>query len=330
MKISCFSTQPYDREYLESASRKTPIEWDFLETGLTAKTAILAAGSLAVCCFVNDTLDRETLVALRAVGVKGLALRSAGYNHVDLVACQELGLRVGRVPAYSPHAVAEHTIALLLTLNRKLHKAYNRVREGNFSLHGLMGFDMHGKTVGVVGTGKIGSIVVDILRGFGCHVLGHDPVPSRTDIEYVDLPFLLKASRVVTLHLPLTPESHHLMDRGTFAAMPPEAILVNTSRGALVDTRAAIDSLKSGHLGGLAIDVYEEEADLFFRDLSDTVIRDDVFARLLSFPNVLISGHQAFFTGEALKAIADVTVENVMCFAEDRSLGDNEVRFEAK
>ena len=328
MKISCFSTHPFDREYLEKASIGTDIVWDFLETGLNPKTAILAAGSDAVCCFVNDKPNREALVALSSVGVRGLALRSAGYNHVDLAACKELGLRVARVPAYSPHAVAEHAIALLLTLNRKLHKAYNRVREGNFALHGLMGFDLNGKTVGVVGTGKIGSIVAKILGAFGCHVLANDPLPTQKDLEYVDLPTLLRASRVVTLHPPLTPDSHHLIDREAFEMMPSGAILVNTSRGALVDTNAAIDSLKSGRLGGLAIDVYEEEENLFFRDLSDTIIQDDVFARLLSFPNVLISGHQAFFTEEALTAIAKITVENLMCLVEDRPLGANEVRFE--
>jgi D-lactate dehydrogenase len=319
MRVPVFSAQPYDREFLGEAATGTDLEWEFLEATLGRGTARLASGYPCICVFVNDVLDGETLEALRQDGLRGIALRCAGFNNVDLPTCQRLGIRVARVPAYSPHAVAEHTVALLLTLNRRLHKAYNRVREGNFALSGLMGFDLHGKTVGVIGTGKIGSLVVNILKGFGCRVLAHDPFPSREDVQYVDLETLLKASRVVT------PDSYHLIDARALQLMPPGAILVNTSRGGLIDSKAVIESLKSGQLGGLAIDVYEEEGDLFFRDLSATVILDDVFARLTSFPNVLISGHQGFFTVEALEAIAQTTVCNVLDLLADRPLQEREV-----
>lgn len=312
MKVACFSSQPYDQQFLSQHSESTELQWTFFESKLCSHTLGLAEGHQAVCCFVNDELDRACLEGLSARGIQTVALRCAGFNNVDLKACAELAVRVARVPAYSPHAVAEHTVALLLCLNRKLHKSYNRVREGNFALNGLLGFDLHGKTVGVVGTGKIGSVVVDILKGFGCRVLAYDPYPSRKDIDYVELPELLERSRVVTLHSPLTPETHHLIGPEALAQMQPGTLLVNTSRGGLVDTSAVIDSLKHGHLGGLAIDVYEEEGDLFFHDLSGEVIQDDVFARLLTFPNVVISGHQAFFTREALTAISETTVSNLL------------------
>lgn len=318
MKIACFSTQPYDREFLLQASADSELEWTFFETRLHRKTAALAADHQGICCFVNDQLDRPALERLKELGVTSIALRCAGFNNVDLVACEQLRLRVGRVPAYSPYAVAEHTVALLLSLNRRLHKAYNRVREGNFSLVGLLGFDLRGKTVGVVGTGKIGSVVLEILEGFGCHVLAYDPYPSSEKIEYVDLETLFRRSRVVTLHCPLTPETHHLINAQALSQMQQGSILVNTSRGGLVDTRAVIEALKSGHLGGLALDVYEEEGDLFFQDLSDRVITDDVFARLLTFPNVIVSGHQAFFTREALEAISGTTVTNLLAFLHDQ------------
>jgi D-lactate dehydrogenase len=325
MKVPVFSAQPYDREFLTEASQSSDLEWEFLEAPLNRSTARLALGCQTLCAFVNDLMDSATLELLHQGGLRGIALRCAGFNNVDMDTCRRLGIRVARVPAYSPYAVAEHTIALLLTLNRRLHKAHNRVREGNFALHGLMGFDLHGKTVGVVGTGKIGRIVVNILRGFGCRVLAHDPYPSRGDLEYVDLATLLAESRVVTLHLPLTPDSHHLIDARALQLMPTGSILVNTSRGGLIDSKAVIESLKSGRLGGLAIDVYEEEGDLFFRDLSATVIQDDVFTRLSSFPNVLISGHQAFFTEEALTAIAQTTVRNLVDLHLGRPLEEREV-----
>ena len=318
MKVACFSTQVYDREFLLRASEDTPLEWTFFEAKLNPKTAALADKHQAVCCFVNDVLDAETLGILSGLGVASVALRCAGFNNVDLQRCSELHIRVGRVPAYSPHAVAEHTVALLLTLNRRLHKAYNRVREGNFSLEGLLGFDLRGKTVGVVGTGRIGQVVLEIFGGFGCRVLAYDPYPSVDGVEYVELDRLLAESRIVTLHCPLTPETHHLIDEQALERMQAGAILVNTSRGGLVDTRAVIGALKSGHLGGLALDVYEEEGDLFFQDLSDKVITDDVFARLTTFPNVVISGHQAFFTQEALNAISGTTVQNLLDFGAGR------------
>ena len=326
MKVPCFSSQPYDREFLTAASQGTGLEWEFLEVGLDRSTARLAYGASAICLFVNDRLEAATLRDLHAHGLRGVALRCAGFNNVDLAVCRELGIVVARVPAYSPHAVAEHTLALLLTLNRRLHKAYNRVREGNFALSGLMGFDLHGKTIGVVGTGKIGGIVVDILLGFGCRVVAYDPYPSRDDIEYVELDVLLRQSKVVTLHLPLTPDSRHMMNARSLELMPRGSILVNTSRGGLVNTVDVIAALKSGRLGGLAIDVYEEEGDLFFRDLSERVITDDVFMRLSSFPNVLISGHQAFFTQEALEAIASTTVSNLLDLQSGCDLGSREVR----
>lgn len=326
MKVPVFSAQSYDREFLEPAAAGSGLEWEFLEATLDHGTARLAAGYPCVCVFVNDLLERETLEALHQDGLRGIALRCAGFNNVDLPTCARLGIRVARVPAYSPHAVAEHTVALLLTLNRRLHKAYNRVREGNFALTGLMGFDLYGKTVGVVGTGKIGRLVIDILKGFGCQVLAHDPFPSRDDVDYVDLDTLLRASRVVTLHLPLTPDSHHMISARALEIMPRGAVLINTSRGGLIDSKAVVESLKSGQLGGLAIDVYEEEGDLFFRDLSSTVILDDVFARLASFPNVLISGHQGFFTVEALQAISETTVRNALDLLGDRPLHDREVK----
>ena len=326
MRVPVFSAQSYDREFLEPAAAGSGLEWEFLEATLHHGTARLAAGYPCVCVFVNDLLERETLEALHQDGLRGIALRCAGFNNVDLPTCARRGIRVARVPAYSPHAVAEHTVALLLTLNRRLHKTYNRVREGNFALSGLMGFDLHGKTVGVVGTGKIGRLVIDILKGFGCQVLAHDPFPSRDDVDYVDLDTLLRSSRVVTLHLPLTPDSHHMISARALEMMPRGAVLINTSRGGLIDSKAVVESLKSGHLGGLAIDVYEEEGDLFFRDLSSTVILDDVFARLASFPNVLISGHQGFFTVEALQAIAETTVRNALDLLSDRPLHDREVK----
>jgi D-lactate dehydrogenase len=273
-----------------------------------------------VCAFVNDTLDRETLQILSDGGVNFIAMRCAGYNNVDLAAAQELGMGVARVPAYSPHAVAEHAIALILALNRKTHRAFNRVREGNFALEGLLGFDLHGKTVGVIGTGKIGLCFVKIMIGFGCRVLCYDPFPSPElddlDAEVVELPYLLAHSDIVSLHCPLTPDTHHLISTDTLGAMKRGAFLINTSRGGLVNTRAAIEALKTGRLGALGLDVYEEEASLFFEDRSTQTLTDDVFARLLSFQNVIVTGHQAFFTKEALENIANTTVGNLNDWGE--------------
>lgn len=322
MKVTVYSTHIYDRQALERASEAagaSGYRFNFLAAGLDASTVATAAGADAVCVFVNDQLDRTVLQALHGLGVRLVVLRCAGFNGVDLVAAQELGIAVGRVPEYSPHAVAEHTLALLLTLNRKIHRAYARVREGNFALEGLLGFDVHGRTVGVVGTGHIGETFCRLLTGFGCTLLAADPTPNpqcvAMGVHYVPLPELLARSDVVSLHCPLTPQTHHLIDAAALASMKRGAMLLNTSRGAVVDTQAAIDALKAGTLGSMGLDVYEEEDGLFFRDLSGVGIQDDVFARLLTFPNVVVTGHQAFFTEDALTAIASTTLANLDTFA---------------
>ncbi|GAB4476248.1 MAG: 2-hydroxyacid dehydrogenase [Anaerolineae bacterium] len=320
MRVAVFSTKPYDREFLLAANANAGHQLIFYEPRLTYNTVTLAESCPAVCVFVNDDLSERVLNRLYDQGTCLVALRSAGFNNVDLEAAERLGMTVVRVPAYSPYAVAEHTVGLILTLNRKFHRAYNRVREGNFALDGLLGFDLNGRTVGIIGTGKIGRVTASILRGFNCHVLAYDPYP-HPEIEqmggrYVDLDTLLAGSDIVSLHCPLTPETYHLIDAQALVRMKPGAMLINTSRGALVDAEAAIEALKSGQLGALGLDVYEEEADLFFEDLSGRVITDDVFARLLTFPNVLITGHQAFFTREALTAIAETTISNITLFED--------------
>lgn len=320
MRVAVFSTRPYDRQFLDEANAAHGHELVYFQAHLTRETAPLATGFPAVSAFVNDALNEATLETLAAGGTRVIALRSAGFNHVDLAAAARLGFTVVRVPAYSPHAVAEHALALalVLALNRKTHRAYNRVREGNFALEGLLGFDLHGRTVGVVGTGQIGTVFGRIMHGVGCRVLAHDPDPNpeceAMGAKYVPLERLWAESDIVSLHCPLTRETHHLVDAASLAQMRRGVMLVNTSRGALVDTPAAIDALKTGRLGYLGIDVYEEEADLFFEDLSGQVIQDDVFARLLTFPNVVITGHQAFFTREALGAIAQTTLANLSAF----------------
>ncbi len=315
-----FDTKPYDRNFLSGAPAASEVDWRFHEFRLCADTASVAAGARAVCIFVNDQADRPCLEALRSQGVELIALRCAGFNNLDLEAAKELGFSAVRVPAYSPHAVAEHTVALLLTLNRKIHRAFNRVRELNFSLSGLVGFDICGKTVGIVGTGKIGRIAAQIFRGFGAEVLVHDPYPDQAWAEahgvyYVEFAELLERSHVVSLHLPLLPDTVHLIDAESLALTRPGVFLVNTSRGKLIDTRALIAALKSGHVGGVALDVYEEEEGIFFEDLSDQVLQDDELSRLLTFPNVLVTAHQAFLTHEALAEIARVTSENLVRFA---------------
>ena len=320
MKVAVFSTKTYDREYLESLNSKHGHELFFYEAHLDPTTISLADGFPVVCVFVHDNLSAGVLAALARQGTRLIALRSAGFNNLDLPAAHQLGMTVVRVPAYSPHAVAEHTMSLILALNRKIHRAYARVREGNLSLDGLLGFDLYGKTVGIVGTGRIGTVVVGILQGFGCETLTYDPHP-KPECEalggrYVSLEELLAQSDIVTLHCPLKPETRHLIDRRALRRMRPGVMLVNTSRGALIDTKAAIDALKSGRIGYLGLDVYEEESDLFFRDLSDRVIQDDVFARLLTFPNVIITGHQAFFTREAMQRIAGTTLANITDFEQ--------------
>jgi len=315
--IAVYDTKPYDREFMMAAAGARQVEWAFHEFRLTAETAATARGATVVCGFVNDRIDRGCLEILVDAGIRHVALRCAGFNNVDLDAARELGIAVTRVPAYSPHAVAEHTVALVLTLNRRIHRAWNRVRELNFSLNGLVGFDLHGKTCGIVGTGRIGRVTAEIFRGFGMRVIAHDPFPM-TDwaaghgIEYMPLADLLTTSDIVSLHLPLTPQTHHLINADSVGQLKPGAMLVNTSRGKLIDTTAVIDALKQGRLGGLAIDVYEEEEGVFFEDLSGQVLQDDQLSRLLTFPNVLITAHQAFLTREALGEIARVTVENVV------------------
>jgi len=322
MKCAVFSTRPDERRYLEQQAQGSSIEWIFHSEPLHLQTASLARDCQAVCVFVNDQLPASVLDRLHGCGVSCIALRCAGFNQVDISHADRLGLPVVRVPAYSPHAVAEHTFALLLAINRKIHKAYNRVRESNFALEGLLGFDLHGKTLGIVGTGKIGSCVARIAHGFGMNVLLHDPFPSREceDLgRYVALDALLSQSKIVSLHCPLNDSTRHLIRRESLALMQAKSILINTSRGALVDTQAVIQTLKSGHLGALAIDVYEEEAELFFVDHSGEILQDDIFSRLLTFPNVLITGHQAFFTEDALQEIAKVTVANLSSLLAGRS-----------
>jgi D-lactate dehydrogenase len=318
--VVVFSTKTYDRRYLEAANSasNTKHRFTFVDAPLTIHSAALATGHNAVCAFVNDCLDESTLQSLANAGVLIVALRCAGFNNVDLTAAQRLNIAIARVPGYSPAAVAEHAVAMMLTLNRHIHRAYARVREGNFSLDGLLGFDMKERTVGVIGTGKIGIALVRILRGFGCRILATDPYPSdecrALGVMYVSLDVLLSESHIVSLHCPLTPETRHLIDAAAISRMRHGVMLINTSRGAVVDTRAVIKGLKSGAIGYLGLDVYEEEGDLFFENLSDQVIQDDVFARLLTFPNVLITGHQAFFTDEALTAICKITIDNLTQF----------------
>lgn len=327
MRIAVFSTKPYDRLYLDAANAAHGHALTWLEPRLVPQTAVLASGHEAVCLFVNDDAHAEVLRSLAEGGTRLIALRCAGFNNVDLAAARDLGLKVVRVPAYSPHAVAEHTVGMILALNRKLHRAYNRVREGNFALDGLIGFDLAGRTAGIVGTGKIGAIAARILSGFGCRVLAHDPFPDddlvQAGIAYVPIEELFANSHVVSLHCPLTPDTRHLIDGDLLRHVRQRPfMLINTSRGALLDTRAAIDALKTGRIGALGLDVYEEESDLFFENLSDQVIQDDVFARLLTFPNVLITGHQAFMTEEALGEIARTTLASATAFEKGEALAD--------
>jgi D-lactate dehydrogenase len=318
MNIAVFSTKGYDRRFLDAANAHHGHSIDFFEPRLSSQTVPLAQGYPAVCAFVNDHLNADVLTHLSDHGTQLIALRSAGFNNVDLPVADSLGLTVVRVPAYSPYAVAEHTVGMMLSLNRRITRAYNRVREGNFALDGLMGFVFRDRTVGLVGTGQIGTATAEILLGLGCHVIASDPYPNeylrQRGVQYVELDRIFAESDVITLHCPLTQESYHLIDEAAISRMKPGVMLINTSRGALLDTPAVIEGLKNEQIGYLGLDVYEEEENLFFQDLSDQVIRDDVFARLLTFPNVLITGHQAFFTEEALTTIATTTLENISAF----------------
>ncbi|MCL9654669.1 2-hydroxyacid dehydrogenase [Pseudomonas protegens] len=328
MRTILFSSQTYDRESFLGASLPTGIELQFQAARLSLDTAALAERHEVVCAFINDDLSAPVLEQLAAGGTRLIALRSAGYNHVDLPAAKRLGLDVVRVPAYSPHAVAEHAVALILALNRRLHRAYNRTREGDFTLHGLTGFDLVGKTVGIVGTGQIGATFARIMAGFGCQLLAYDPFPNPAvealGARYLSLPELLAQAQIISLHCPLTNDSRYLINQDSLAHMQPGAMLINTGRGGLVDTPALIDALKSGQLGYLGLDVYEEEAQLFFEDRSDLPLQDDVLARLLTFPNVIVTAHQAFLTHEALAAIADTTLHNIANWAAGQP--QNQVR----
>lgn len=335
MTITFYSTKSYDEHYFNETSGTIEggrHEMVFHEAKLTEQTAPLAKGSEAVCAFVNDHLDRAVLEALHTGGTRYIAMRCAGFNNVDLQAAADLGLRVVRVPAYSPHAVAEHTLALLLTVNRRIHRAYNRIREQNFALDGLVGFDVHGKTVGVIGTGQIGSVVARIFKGLGCEVFCYD-IDQNEELEtigceYLELNKLLSRSEIVTLHCPLNESTFHMIDREAIGRMQKGVTLLNTSRGGLIETKAVIEGLKSERIGNLAIDVYEEEDNLFFEDKSSDIMQDDDFARLLAFPNVLITGHQAFLTETALSEIARVTLRNLTELNEDGTC-PNEVSADA-
>lgn len=325
MKIAVFDTHHYDRQALDAANAKFGHELVYFEARLNRETVALAAGFLVVCPFVNCRLDAGTLTQLAAGGTRFVALRAAGFNGIDLSAAKALGIAVARVPAYSPHAVAEHAFALLLTLVRKTHRAHTRIREGNFSLDGLVGFDLFGKTFGIVGAGKIGRVAARIAQGFGCRVLLYDPNPdlaltATLDASWVDLETVLTQSDILSLHLPLNPGSRHLIDAQALNRMKTGAILINTSRGGLIETDALVLAIKSGKLGGVCLDVYELEEGVFFENLSETGIADDRLARLLTLPNVLITSHQGFLTHEALANIADTTLENVRAFAAGEAL----------
>ncbi len=326
MKVAVFSSKPYDERFLGAAAAEAGLDVEFFEAHLDVRSVPLARGHDAVCAFVNDDLSAPVLEQLDELGVKIVALRSAGFNHVDLEAARRRGLTVVRVPAYSPTSVAEHTVALILALNRKIYRAYNRVREANFALEGLLGFDLASRTVGVVGTGRIGLAVATIMHGFGCTVLGYDRFPNpeaaAAGLDYVNVDELMSRSDIITLHAPLTAETHHMVNADTIDAMKDGVMLINTSRGGLIDTAAVIAGLKSAKIGSLGLDVYEEEEDLFFDDLSNQVLQDDLFSRLLTFPNVLITGHQAFFTEDALEAIAATTVNNLVAYAAGETSGN--------
>ena len=326
MKVAVFSAKRYDREFLNVANASAGHQLRYFDTPLDVESAALATGYEVVCIFVNDAANAEVLKVLAAGGTRLIALRCTGFNNVDLKTAADLGLKVVRVVTYSPHSVAEHAVSLLQAINRKIHRAYNRTRDSNFELDGLMGFDLHGKTVAVVGTGKIGCVFTKIMLGFGCEVIGYDKYPSETFLalgaRYTEPGEIGAKADIISLHCPLTPETHHIVNADTLSRAKRGALLVNTSRGGLIDTEAAIEALKSGQLGGLALDVYEQEADLFFRDLSSTIIADDVFQRLLSFPNVIVTGHQAFFTQEAITTICETTINSVTQFANGQPLTD--------
>lgn len=323
MKLSFFSSQSYDKEFFTQHNKQYGFDLEFFDVTLDNQTVGLVQNAVAVCVFVNDKVTAEVIKELASRGVKIIALRSAGFNNVDLQAAKDFGIRVCRVPAYSPEAVAEHTVAMMLTLNRKTHKAYNRVREQNFSLQGLMGFDIHNKTIGIIGTGRIGQALCRIMKGFGCRILAFDLIANREmenlGVEYVPLITLLQQSDMISLHTPLNDQTRHLVNKDTLAFTKRGIMIINTSRGGLINTKDVIDALKSEHIGYLGIDVYEQEEALFFRDRSGDIIVDDMIQRLMSFPNVLVTAHQAFFTKEAMDQIAETTLYNVKAITEDKT-----------
>lgn len=317
MKVAIFNTKPYDREFL-TQTNENQHELVFLDTPLNTQTAILASGCTAACCFVNDQIDEQTLHILSSIGIKLIALRCAGFNQVNLQAAKKLNICIARVPEYSPHAIAEHALALILMLDRHLHRSHYRIRENDYSLNGLLGFDLQGKTVAVIGTGKIGQVFAKIMQALGCKVIANDPIPNQTladgGVQYLSLDELWPQADIISLHCPLTPSTQHLISTGAIQKMKSGVMLINTSRGGLIDTVAVIQTLKSQQIGYLGLDVYEEEAGLFFEDNSEKLLQDDVFARLLTFANVVITGHQAFFTREALTAISKTTIANITNF----------------
>lgn len=326
-RIAFFDTKPYDRFFFEEENKKYGFDITYFEAKLRPRTVNVTAGFDAVCAFVNDELDAEVMEQLHKNGVKLVAMRCAGYNNVNLKSACEFGIPVVRVPQYSPYAVAEYALALLMTLNRKVHRAYNRVREGNFSISDLMGFDLRGKTMGVVGTGKIGRTFIGLLRGFGMRVLAYDLYPNpeqahALDFEYVPLEMVFRESDIISLHCPLTPENTHMINAESIAMMKKGIVLINTSRGRLIDSAALVNGLKSGQIGAAGLDVYEEETDYFFEDRSDRAVLDDILARLMTFPNVIVSSHQAFFTAEAERNIAETTMKSFSDFAAGRMLED--------
>ena len=329
LKITFFDAKDYDIESFKKSNANDEFEMTFLETRLSEKTYMLADGSDVVCVFVNDTVDKTVIDGLVKCNVKLIALRCAGYNNVDIEYAYGK-IHIVRVPAYSPYAVAEHAMALLLTSVRRIHKAYNRTRDFNFSLNGMTGFDLHGKTVGVVGTGKIGRIFIDICNGFGMKVIAYDKFPAKdSPIEYVSLDELLERSDIISLHCPLTDENHHMIDKSSIEKMKKGVVIINTSRGALIDAEDLIDGIKDRKIGAACLDVYEEESDVFFHDFSGHIVNDDVLARLISMPNVIVTSHQAFLTKEALTNIADTTLQNIRDFMTDACV-ENEVCYKCE
>ena len=327
-KVAFFDTKPYDKIYFDKLKNQYGIEIEYFESKLSPRTAVMAKDAKAVIAFVNDDIGKETISVLKDNGVEIIALRCAGYNNVDLAAAKDV-MPVVRVPEYSPHAIAEHALALLLTLVRKTHKAYIRTRDSNFSLNGFVGFDLHGKTLGVIGTGKIGMAFIEICRGIGMNVIAYDPYPSQGYLEYVPLEELFARSDVISLHCPLTSETYHIVNSYSLKMMKDKVFILNTSRGALIDTEALIEGIKSGKVGGAGLDVYEEESEFFYEDLSESILKDDTLSRLIMMPNVLITSHQAFLTHEALEKIAETTLGNLRSFFDGKPL-ENEIAVRKK